>query len=276
MIALLLAAGSALVWGAGDFCGGKASQRADSLAVTVTAEVAGVPLVALCLLVLPGTPRPADLGWGALAGLVGLAGLALFYRALGAGAMAVTAPVTAVTSAAVPLAVGLAVDRTPDPLALAGALLAILAIALVSAGGERSGPVRGSAISLALLAGVLFGLFFVVLDRAAPASGAWPLLAIRLAAVAGGVALLAARRTRPRLAATPLRWSLVAGSFDVLANAMFLAAVQRGLLSVVAPIASLYPASTVVLALLVDRERLRLLQVAGLGLAAAALVLTSA
>jgi drug/metabolite transporter (DMT)-like permease len=276
VVALLLAAGSALVWGTGDFFGGKASQRADSLAVTVAAELAGLPVVGLCLLLVPGTPRPADLGWGALAGVAGLAGLALFYRALGAGAMSVTAPVTAVTSAALPLAVGLAVDRTPDRPALAGAVLAIAAIALVSAGGERGGPIRGYTIGLALLAGALFGLFFVVLDRASPASGAWPLLTVRLAAVAAGGALLGLRRRRPVLGIGPLRWSALAGGFDVAANALFLAAVQRGLLSVVAPIASLYPVSTVVLALLVDRERLRPLQVAGLGLAAAALVLTSA
>jgi hypothetical protein len=37
----------------------------------------------------------------------------------------------------------------------------------------------------------------------------------------------------------------------------------------------LYPASTVLLALAVDRERLRAVQLAGLGLAAAALVLTA-
>jgi uncharacterized membrane protein len=68
----------------------------------------------------------------------------------------------------------------------------------------------------------------------------------------------------------------VAGVFDVSANVLYLLAAQRGQLSVVGPIASLYPASTVALALLVDRERLRLVQVAGLGLAVAALVLTAA
>ena len=50
---------------------------------------------------------------------------------------------------------------------------------------------------------------------------------------------------------------------------------RDGLLSVVAPIAALYPVSTVLLALAVDRERVRPVQIAGLGLAATALVLTA-
>ena len=57
---------------------------------------------------------------------------------------------------------------------------------------------------------------------------------------------------------------------DITANATYLIAAYQGDLSVIAPIASLYPASTVLLALAVDRERLRAIQIAGLGVAAAA------
>jgi uncharacterized membrane protein len=67
----------------------------------------------------------------------------------------------------------------------------------------------------------------------------------------------------------------VAGPFDMTANALFLLASRTGELSLVAPLASLYPVSTVILALLVDREPLRVIQVLGLALAVAALVLVS-
>jgi len=70
-------------------------------------------------------------------------------------------------------------------------------------------------------------------------------------------------------------WVALAGAGDLGANAIYLVAVREGLLSIVAPIAALYPVSTVLLALAVDKERVRPLQVAGLGLAAAALVLTA-
>ena len=277
MSGLLLAALSALVWGAGDFCGGKASQRADSMHVTVVTMLTGVPLVTVAAaLVSRGAPAPVDLTWGAAAGVAGFAGLVLFYRALAGGAMAVAAPVTAMTSALTPLVVGLATEGSPGFLALVGAVFAVAAVGLVSLGTGPAGPVRGSVLAMALLAGVLFGLFFVGLKQASSAAGLWPLVAARVAGLAAGLAILASRRSAPRLPAWSLRAAVVAGVFDVSANVLYLLAAQRGELSVVGPIASLYPASTVALALLVDRERLRLVQVAGLGLAVAALVLTAA
>ena len=50
---------------------------------------------------------------------------------------------------------------------------------------------------------------------------------------------------------------------------------REGLLSVVAAIVSLYPAATVVLAVVIDRERVARTQIAGMGVALAALLLVS-
>jgi uncharacterized membrane protein len=66
-----------------------------------------------------------------------------------------------------------------------------------------------------------------------------------------------------------------AGVLDMTANVLYLLAVQGGLLSIVAPVASLYPVTTVLLAMLIDRERMRPVQLAGLGLAATALVMAA-
>jgi drug/metabolite transporter (DMT)-like permease len=84
-----------------------------------------------------------------------------------------------------------------------------------------------------------------------------------------------ATRTSLRITGAPLRLTATAGAFDIVANALFLLAVARGPLSIIAPIASLYPVSTVLLALGVNHERLRPIQLAGLGLAATALVLVA-
>jgi drug/metabolite transporter (DMT)-like permease len=180
------------------------------------------------------------------------------------------------TGALTPFIVGLATGRSPGTLALVGAALAVVAVGLVSAGAGRGGPVSGRILTTALLAGVLFGLFFVGIKEASPAAGMWPLVAGRVAGLAAGAALLVRRRSPLRLAPVALRWALVAGVFDVAANVLYLLAARGGLLSVVGPIASLYPASTVMLALMIDRERVRAAQVAGLGLAVAALALTAA
>lgn len=104
MIAILLAAASAAVWGTADFAGGKAARRAPALAVAVLSQLASVPPLVVCLaLTADGLPRPATLAWSAAGGLLAMIGLILLYRGLAAGAMAVVAPVTAVTAAVVPL-----------------------------------------------------------------------------------------------------------------------------------------------------------------------------
>lgn len=280
MLPAVLAAFSALIWGAGDFCGGKATQRARALPVTVVAQLAGLPVVVLGLVLISATsPRPSDLGWGALAGVAGFVGLVLLYRGLAAGAMAIFAPVTAVTAAVVPLGAGLVLDESPGTLALIGVCCAIIAIGLMSvqvAASGRQAVVTPRLILLALAAGTMFGVFFILLGRAGDNAGMWPVLGVRVGSITLGLLLVARQRVSLRLDRPVLRWTVTAGVFDITANALYLLAAQRGLLSIVAPVAALYPASTVLLALLVDRERLRPVQLAGLGLAATALVLVAA
>lgn len=280
MLPVVLAAFSALIWGAGDFCGGKATQRARALPVTVVAQLAGLPVVVLGLVLISATsPRPSDLGWGALAGVAGFVGLVLLYRGLAAGAMAIFAPVTAVTAAVVPLGAGLVLDESPGTLALIGVCCAIIAIGLMSvqvAASGRQAVVTPRLILLALAAGTMFGVFFILLGRAGDNAGMWPVLGVRVGSITLGLLLVARQRVSLRLDRPVLRWTVTAGVFDITANALYLLAAQRGLLSIVAPVAALYPASTVLLALLVDRERLRPVQLAGLGLAATALVLVAA
>jgi len=282
MVALLLAAGSALIWGAGDFCGGKATQRAAALPVALLSQIVALPVLVLCVLLTTTTaPSPGDLLVGAVAGCAGFIGIVLLYRGLAAGAMAIFAPVTAVTAAVVPLGVGLILDEPPGALALLGVGCAISAIALMSltppVGGGRVAVRAGRGLlGLALAAGAMFGVFFAVLGQTSGQdAGLWPLVGVRIGSVGLGLALFARSGASLRLSGTVLRWTVAAGVFDITANALYVLAVQRGLLSIVAPIAALYPASTVLLALVVDRERIRPVQAAGLGLAATALVLVA-
>jgi uncharacterized membrane protein len=63
------------------------------------------------------------------------------------------------------------------------------------------------------------------------------------------------------------------GALDMVANILYLIAVRQGMLSIVATLTSLYPASTIILARIVLRERLRLLQYAGVICAGVAIVM---
>jgi drug/metabolite transporter (DMT)-like permease len=275
-LAVVLAALSALVWGTGDFSGGKASQRANALAVTVVSQLFGLPLLALTVLVFAhGGPSGASLGYGAIAGAAGFAGILLLYLGLSKGAMAVFAPISAVTGAMIPLVVGLLTEQAPSSLALAGALCAIAAIGLVSASGKRDGRVSFRLIGLALASGTMFGIFFAVLGQLGPDAGVWPSVGVRIGSLSVGFAAVAATRTSLRIPRGPLGWTISAGVLDLTANVLYIVAVGHGKLSIVAPVSALYPVSTVLLALIVDRERVRPVQLAGLGLAATALVLVA-
>jgi len=277
----ILALSAAMVYGTADFFGGVAARRTSPLAVTLFDHVVGLVLLAAVLPVLPAThPQPLDLLYGGAAGALGAGGLILFYRALSRGTMSVIAPVAALFGAAVPVVVGIGLGEQLSLPALAGIAIAVAAVGLVSrerrvegAATTPAGQGLGHPLVLAVVAGAAFGGFFLLLSRTGEAAGLWPLFSARVVSVAllASVTLLTGRSLRP----TPgsRRLILAAGTGDILANVLYLLAVRHGLVSLVAVIVALYPAATVLLAQVVLNERLRRVQVAGLGLAASAAVL---
>lgn len=276
MIAELAASGTAVAWGAADFCGGKATRHAKAQVVVVIAQLSSLPLLAVALLLTAdGWPGAPAVGWGFLAGLSGGVALVLLYRALAAGTMSVVAPTTAVTAASIPLVVGLLFDQPPGPLALAGAGVAVLAVGLVSMSPATPGT-RASLpiIALALAAGAAFGMYYVLLAPVSADAELWPLLGVRTGSAMSALVLLIPAAASLRVPCRAMVLAVSAGVLDIVANAAYLAATYSGTLSVVGPIASLYPAGTVLLAVAIDHERLRPLQSLALALAAAALVLT--
>jgi uncharacterized membrane protein len=275
-VAILLALASAVVYGMADFCGGIASRRAAAATVVALSQAAGLVVVALLLPWLGGQPDRADLAWGAAAGVAGGAGLLLFYRALADGVMSVVAPVTAVSAAAFPVLGGLVLGERLGPAAVAGIVLALVAVVLVAAEDGLSSlrSARLRTVAPALAAGAGFGLFFVLLERTGGDAGLTPLAAARVVSVllVGGLALATVRSLRVPRRVLPV--VLLAGVGDMAANALFLVATQAGgQLAVTGVLASLYPVSTVVLAQVVLRERLAGVQRTGLLVAAAAVVL---
>jgi drug/metabolite transporter (DMT)-like permease len=283
-LAILLALVSSGFYGAADFLGGFATKRAPSLAVLVLSQLVSIATVLIALRVLaPATPRPADFGWGAAGGLLGGAGLVLFYKGLASGTMSVVAPVTGVAAIAVPVVVGLALGERPGPLALLGVVIAVVSIGCVSitvapdTAGRRAmrAAISGRALASALLAGVLFGVFYVLIRNASPAAGLWPLLAARATSVAActiaGV-VTGRRLTAPRAVLPLIAWT---GVLDMTANICYLLAVHLGMLSIVATLASLYPVVTLILARFVLGERLGVVQRLGLASALGAIVLIS-
>jgi len=275
-VALILALSSAVFYGTADFLGGLAARRSPALAATALAQAVGL---AVAVLAVPFfASRSLDAGvlfWGVGAGLTGGLGVALLYYGLAVGRVSVVAPVTAVCSIAVPVVVAIGLGERPVPLALAGIALAVASVGLISRQDDPEGEGRGKdrSVLIGLASGVAIGAFLVCLARAGNDSGLWPLVIARAASTLalGGAARLARVRLAVSRSVVPV--VVGCGALDMLANALYLIAVRDGPLGLVATLASLYPASTVLLARVVLRERLRPVQSVGLACAAVAIVL---
>ena len=282
-MAAVLALLSALTYGAGDFLGGLCARRLPAVAVALRTNAIGLVGLLVVAPLVAATVEGRDIVLGAGAGIIGGVGILLLYRGLATGTMSIVAPITAVLAAVVPVVVGLLSGERPSGLALAGipiALVAVAALAREPRTGDEPG-VGTAEVVMALGAGAAFGFFFVGLDATNDDAGLWPIVAGRTSSVVMFsivAALVAAARVgddRARRGTTP--WLLVGcGLGDAGANAMFLLATQRGLLTLVAVLAALYPASTVLLARIVLGERLVGAQRVGIALAGVAVVAVSA
>jgi drug/metabolite transporter (DMT)-like permease len=281
-VAVLLGLLVAAAYGSADFFGGLSAKKASVSAVVVVSQACGLPWLAVLVLVAGGSATPRVLLLGAAAGAVGGIGLTCLYRGLSIGRMSVVAPITSVGAAVVPAAWGLLRGERPGPLALVGVVLAVVAVGLISGTGDEAvdGSHAGEATAarpylvLAIVAGVAFGGVFILLAETGDDAGFWPLVAGRIASITLlGVAGLATRQSFAFGGRAALATVAAAGILDMTANALYLLAARRGLLALVAVLSSLYPASTVLLARLVLKERMLGLQLAGLGLAGAGVVL---
>ena len=282
MLAVGLGLLVATVYGSADFFGGLASRRRDATVVVLWTQLVGLVGLGLLVPLLGGSPSARDLQLGAGAGLVGLVGVLLLYRGLAGGRMAVVAPLTAVGAAVVPFVVGVAGGDGLPATRLAGIAAALVGVALVSrpapeatAAPQEEAACTSAATELALGigAGLAFGLVFVLLAGAGDDAGLWPVLAQRTVSVPAALALATALGRPRRVDRADQRLIVPAGLCDAAANALFLLAARAGALSVVGVVSSLYPATTVLLASLVLKERISRAQGAGLLLAAAGVVL---
>ena len=242
-------------------------------------QLFGLPIMAAGLVLTDGDLSARALGWGAVAGVAGALGLIVFYRAMGDGPMSVVAPITALLTGIVPVVAGLAFGERPSALAWLGVALAVVAIGLVtrtpapSAMGSAS-QMRGT-LMRALVAGTMFGLAFVAFSRPGDIAGLWPLLGARLASLPVLAGLVVATGAGVAIPISVRRLTIAAGLLDMAANILVLEAFTRGLLALVSVVTALYPVTTLILARLVLDERIRREQMAGLVVAAGAVILIS-
>jgi drug/metabolite transporter (DMT)-like permease len=272
-LSYLLGFFSAIVWGAGDFCGGLASRRTPLLSVLIFAEFTGfLLLVASALLAGETFPLSNAFAFSIAAGLSGTIGLGCLYRGIAIGRASVVAPVSAVVGAAIPALFTAYLHGLPGGLKIAGFALAFAAIVLASQSGQKAGAQR--ALPYGLLAGVGFGGFFIFMDQASGQHSTFFPLAIARGCPIPIMLLICFVRNRPMF---PTRQGvplvLLTGLLDAAGTVLFLLSSTFGRLDVATILSSLYPASTVILSRLILREQISALQKLGVALALIAILL---
>jgi len=276
MRTILFGIASAFSWGTGDFLGGLVGRRTGALRSTLYVQGLGlIPLIPVALLFGGLDMAMSDWLWSACAGLVGTMALLALYRSLSEGQMSTTAPVAAVISAALPVIVGMSRDGVPSLPTLAGFALALAAIWLIS----RNSPdkdtrqVKATDFSLPVLAGLGFGVYYILMNKASHVHVFAPLLAARVAGTSMLV-VLAAINKKLQLPTARL-WPLVLMNvvFDIGGSMFFILAGQSGRMDTAAVLASLYSGVTVFMAWLFAKEHIRPVQRLGILASMAAIVL---
>ena len=305
----ILALAAAVLYGTADFLGGVASRRASVFAVLALTVPAGAVVMVL-VASLGQVPALAGLlghggvgaaasagdwsavGWAAASGVCGAFGLIAFYAGFASAPISVVAPVAALVSAVLPVGVAIAGGERPAATVIAGGLICLVAIVLVSAqpadharpghGQGRAGRIqlaasgRLRALIYGAAAGAGFGLFFIFLKNAGQSGVLWPVAISRSAGTVVAFGLALATRTRLRFGRGGITGiALASGAIDAAANVCYVLATRAGLFGLAVVITSLYPGMTVLLARMVLGERMRWLQRAGLLLAAAGVVLVT-
>ena len=258
---------SAVTWGAGDFTGGFATKQNSVFSVILVSQfVGGIFLVLLALSFGEQVPQFFHFFLGGLAGFSGVLGLAALYTGLARGRMGIVAPLSAVVTAILPVVVALLTEGLPTTLQLVGFGTAFIAIWFLCY--SFSGPeVRRGELYFPILAGLGFGLFFVLIDRAIGESVMWPLVGARVASV--GLMSLVILIKRQSLSSTKgqMGFMILAGIFDASGNAFFALATKLGRLDISAVLSSFYPAATILLAWLLLKEKLQWTQWFGVAVA---------
>jgi drug/metabolite transporter (DMT)-like permease len=263
---------SAISWGAGDFIGGWSGRRAAVLGVALVVDGFGVAVMVLVgLAIHEPWPSPATAGLAVLAGVFAVAGIVGLYTGLAVGRMGVVAPVTGVLAASLPVIVGVARLGWPGPEVSAGIALALVAVVLVSRSEDPSG--RPSGIEYGLIGGIGLGCFNIAIGAFPEHLVAWPLAIIKVASIVP-IALLVVAGRRPWRIPRPVLPIVVVGAIsDLAGNGLYILATQAGRLDVAATLSSLYPVTTVILAVAILREHVTRGHLAGIVLAAIAIAL---
>jgi drug/metabolite transporter (DMT)-like permease len=285
-VTVLLALLGALFIGISDFLGGAASHKASPLTVSAVIQLIGLLTLAPIAAVLGASALTAgDLGLGAVSGLVTSVAFLGFFTAIAHGRIGVVLPVSAAVAALLPAVAGIVGGNQLSALVLGGVVCALVAIPLVAYEPEEVGgePPEGCAahwsgarqVSVSTLCGAGFGIYFICIGHTNTDSGLWPTVANLVVAVAVTIPVAVRAGLMPGPASVP-RLALFGGLALGVADAALTTALQRGPLTLASVLGNLYPLVTIVLGVVVLRERVHRWHAVGIALALAGVTMIAA
>ena len=241
-------------WGTANFLGGYASRRVNPF---VFATIAHLAALAFMILVATTVHAPLlskhALIWSLVAGTAGGLALAILYASLSSGKMGLAAPVAGVLSAAIPAVATMFREGSPGAPRLIGFALATLGVCLISRSDDKT---ERRVLGMAILAGCGFAAYALAIRQAGPGSAMWIEVHSRAAALFVTAAITVYGRKLGDFRRSANLWGVAVGLVDVSGSVAFVRATQLGRLDTVVVLASLHPAVTVLLALVLLKEKL--------------------
>lgn len=276
-MAPLLALISSVTWGLADFLGGLASRRTRIFRVLPVSYLSGaIAVTFFSLFLIPGELNSDSYLYGFFAALFGVPAIALLYVALSRGPMGIVSPITALMAGFVPVVTGLIRGNQVSGLGYLGMAFAALSVILVSQEqkSDTNRRITVSTLIVCIASGILIGSYLTVLGLAPSNQGIWTSTIARwFGFIFVSIFFLIRMRSiasDEKKGAFPWALAIIAGIFDASANSIYQIATQKGVLAIVAVLASLYPAATAILARYILHERLKLIQNVGVIFALAA------
>lgn len=281
-MAILLALGTSLSYGVANFLAPVYARRFPLAAVLLAGQLAALAF-AVAALAASGESLPGGdaILLGVLAGAGNAMGLIGFLLAADAGPVSLAAPIGA-TGGVLPVVYGIAQGDPLGALEAVGLTLALVGVILAArrpidpdpevAAGED----LRACVGFALMSALGFGLLLILLPEAADDGRWWALVDARLVIVFAVLAFAAVTGRSLRAPRARLPQLAVPGVMLVTGTLLYTLATDRGSLSVVAVLASLNPAVTVGLAVVVLSERLARVQAIGIAFIILGVVIVAA
>jgi drug/metabolite transporter (DMT)-like permease len=272
---------AALGWGLADFFGALSGRRIGAIGAVMSGQFLSAVFMTAVLFATGESVEPlrSDVWLLVLNGAAAAFAYVTHYKALELGPVAVVSPIGAGYAV---VGVGLAMvvlGERPSALALTGAGIAILGVALVSTdlkklrqGIKNDLPGLPWAVAAAISFGVAGFLLGWISDRAGWIVGLW---GSRVAQVAFYLPLVVVFREQlSRLRPGFGLWiALLAGAADILGVVTFSAGSERGLNSIVLAASAVFPLIAVTLSVIVFKERIVANQYVGIVLTVVGLLI---